>query len=87
MKLWDWVVWNQRRKWKIIEHFMPSNFFIFFLFMYKMIQISKAEYEKWEFEIIDKGRYFWVNRTDLKVESDVTNWAQMFDKCDPEKQK
>ena len=32
-------------------------------------------------------RYFSVNRKDLEVESDVANWAQIFDKCDPEKQK
>ena len=51
-----------------------------------MIQISKEGYEKCEVEIIDKGRYFWVNRKDLEVESDVANWAQIFDKCDPEKQ-
>ena len=52
-----------------------------------MVQISKEEYEKYEVEIIDKERYFWVNRKDLEVESDVANWAQIFDKCDPEKQK
>ena len=51
--------------------------------MYKMLQISKGEYEKCEVEIIDKGIHFWVNRKDLKVESDVANWAQVFDKCDP----
>ena len=34
-----------------------------------MLQISKKEYEKCEVEIIDKGRYFWVNRKDLEVES------------------
>ena len=62
---------------------MPSKKNIFFLCMYKMLQISKEEYEKCEVEIIDKGRYFWVNRNDLKVESDVANWAQVFDKCDP----
>ena len=28
------------------------------LCMYKMVQISKEEYEKCEVEIIDKGRYF-----------------------------
>ena len=50
--------------------------------MYKMLQISKEEYEKCEVEIIDKGRYFWVNRKDLEVESDVTNWAPICDKCD-----
>ena len=51
--------------------------------MYKMLQISKEEYEKCEVEIIDKGIHFWVNRKDLKVESDVAHWAQVFDKCDP----
>ena len=52
-----------------------------------MVQISKEGYEKCEVEIIDKGRYFGVNRKDLETESDVANWAQIFDKCDPEKQK
>ena len=55
--------------------------------MYKMLQISKEEYEKFEIEITDKGRYFWANRKDLEVESDVANWVQIFDKCDSEKQK
>ena len=55
--------------------------------MYKMVQINKEEYEKRKVETIDKGRYFWVNRKDLEVESDVNNWAPIFDKCDPEKQK
>ena len=54
--------------------------------MYKMLQISKEEYEKFEIEITDKGRYFWANRKDLEVESDVANWVQIFDKCDSEKQ-
>ena len=55
--------------------------------MYKMLQIHKEEYKKCEFEITDKERYFWINRKDLKVESDVANWAQIFDKCDLKKQK
>ena len=55
--------------------------------MYKMAQINKEEYKKCEVEIIDKGRYFWINRKDLEVESDVGNWAQVFYKCDQEKQK
>ena len=55
------------------------------LCMYKMVQISKEEYEKCEVEIIDKGKFFWVNRKDLELESDVANWAQFFEKCDPEK--
>ena len=66
---------------------MPSKKINFFLCMYKMIQISKEGYKKWEVEIIDKGRHFWVNRKDLEVESGVANWAQIFDTCDSEKQK
>ena len=56
-----------------------KDFIYFFLRMYKMIQISKEEYKKCEVEIIDKGRFFWVNRKDLDVESNVANWAQVFD--------
>ena len=55
--------------------------------MYKTGQISKEAYKKCEVEIIDKGRYFSINRRDLKVEPDYDNWAQIFDKCDLEKQK
>ena len=55
--------------------------------MYKMIQISKEPFKKCEVEMIDQGRSFWVDRKDLEVESDVANWAQIFDKCDPKKQK
>ena len=51
-----------------------------------MVQINKEEYKKCEVETIDKGRYFWVNRQDLEVESDVVNWAPIFNKCDPEEQ-
>ena len=36
----------------------------------------------WKVEIIDKGRYFWVNRKGLEVKPDVANWGQIFDKCD-----
>ena len=73
MKLWDWVVWNQRLKWKSIEHFMPSKKKKKKLCMYKLVQISKEEYKTCEVEITDKGRYFWVSRKDLEVESDVAN--------------
>ena len=65
---------------------MPSKKTIFFLYMYKMVQISKEGYKKCQVELIEKGRYFWVNRKDLEKESDVVNWAQIFDKSDSEKQ-
>ena len=55
--------------------------------MYKMGHISKEAYKKCEVEIIDKGRYFWMNERDLEGESNIANWGQIFDKCDPEKQK
>ena len=64
---------------------MPSKKFLF-LCMCEMVQISKG-YKKYEVEIIDKGRYFWVNRKDLELELDVAIWAQIFDKCDSEKQR
>ena len=52
-----------------------------------MLQIPKEGYKKCEGKVIDKGKYFWVNRKDLEVESDVANWAQLFGKCYSEKQK
>ena len=55
--------------------------------MYKMSQVSKKAHKKCEVKIFDKGIYSWVNRRDLEVESDYGNWVQIFDKCDPEKQK
>ena len=39
--------------------------------MYKMVQISKKEYEKCEVKVIDKERYFWGNRKGLEVETGV----------------
>ena len=44
---------------------------------------------KWifnEIEIIDDREYFCLNRKHLKIESGYKNWAQIFEKCDPEKQ-
>ena len=37
--------------------------------MYKLSKISKEAYKKCEIEIIDKGKYFWINRKDLGIES------------------
>ena len=54
--------------------------------MYKMIKISKEACKNWKIETIDKG-YFWHSRRDLEIESDYSNWAAIFDKCDPNKQK
>ena len=66
---------------------MPSKRNIFFMCINKRAQISKEGYKKCDVEIVDKGRYFWVNRKNQEVESDVANRGQIFDKCDPEKQK
>ena len=52
-----------------------------------MANITMKSYLKCEIEVIDKGKYFWINRKDLEIESDVANWAMIFDKCDPKKQK
>ena len=55
--------------------------------MCKMWQISKEAYEKFEIEILNKGKYFLINRRDLEIESDYNNWVQIFDKWNHEKQK
>ena len=64
-----------------------SKYNFFFFYTYKMLQVTKESYIKCKIEVIDKGKYFWINRKDLEVESDVANWAMIFDKCDPKKQK
>ena len=66
---------------------MPSKKFTFSFCMNKMVQISNEKCEKCEVEIIDKGRYLWAYRKDLEVQSNVSNWAQIFDKREPKKQK
>ena len=43
--------------------------------MYKMSQINEKSYKKCKVGIIYKGRYFWINKRDLEVESDYDNWA------------
>ena len=48
-----------------------------------VVTITSKTWEKCHVEIIEKGRYFCVNRRELKMGSDVENWAQVFDKCDP----
>ena len=53
----------------------------------KWFKSAKKRDEKCEVEIIEKRRYFWLIRKDLEIESGVDNWAQIFDKCDPKKQK
>ena len=52
-----------------------------------MANITRESYLKCDIEIIDKGKYIWINRNDLEIESDVANWAMIFDKCDPNQQK
>ena len=61
---------------------MPSKKIFFSWTCIKCFKSAKEESEKCEVEIIDKGKYLWVNRKDLEVESYVVNWAQIFDKCD-----
>ena len=65
IKLWDWVVWNQRFKWKIIEYFMSSKK-IFFKCIYKIYLISAEGYK-------NAGVHF------LKVKKTVEIWASMRD--------
>ena len=55
--------------------------------MYKMSKISKEAYKKCEIETIDNRQYFRLSKRDLQIESGYSNWAAIFDKYDPNKQK
>ena len=44
--------------------------------MYKRYQISKEACKNRNIEIFDNGKYFWINRRDLEVESD--NWVHKY---------
>ena len=70
---------------------IKKNIFLSFLCIkgldIKMVNITINSYLICEIEVINKGKYFWINRKKLEIESDVANWAMSFDKCDPEKQK
>ena len=53
----------------------------------KWFKLAEKNLKNVKLKFFDKGKYFWVNRKDLEVESGVANWAPIFDKCDLEKQK
>ena len=59
-----------------------------FLVYIKILEITRKNCYKCNLETIidpNDSQYFWVNRKDLEVESDVANWAQTLDKCGSEK--
>ena len=51
-----------------------------------MSKINKEAYKECKIVIIDDKENFWINRRDLEIASDYKYWAQIFDKCDPEKE-
>ena len=67
---------------------MPSkkNYF-FSCVCIKWFKSAKKDIKNMKLKLLKKENYFWVNRKDLEVESDVANWANIFDRCDSEKQK
>ena len=67
IKLWDWVVLNQRFKWKIIEYFMSSNKIYFFLCMYKMVDIRIETWNKADVSLINIHENDNANKTLLKL--------------------
>ena len=85
IKLWDYVVWNQRFKWKIIEYFMSSKNKtkkIFFKEHIRMLEITIDNCHKCDLETIidpNNSQYFWINRRDLEIET-KRNWQVIFDK-------
>ena len=67
IKLWDWVVLNQRFKWEIIEDFMSSNKIYFFLCMYKMVAIRIETWNNAEVSVINIHENDNANETLLKL--------------------
>ena len=67
LKLRDWVVWNQRLKWKIIEYFISSKKLIFFLCMYEMVDISAETWDKGNISVIKVHENDNVNKTLFKL--------------------
>ena len=65
-KLWDWVVYNQEFKWKIIEYCMSSKKNYFFLgYNIKMLEITIDNCHKCNLETIvetNNSQYFWISR-------------------------
>ena len=77
IKLSDWVVWNQRFKWKIIEYFMSSKKKIF-LCMYKMYLISAERYENANVKTLpDKNGHIWGKMKDVQNCLGVTNMSDL----------
>ena len=86
IKLWDCVVLNQRLKTKtkcktvkIIEHFMSSKNSIFFLCMYKMVDISVEKYTNAKVRTIrvsDK-KLLWVRMYDVQEVIGVKNMPDL----------
>ena len=79
MKLWDWVVWNQRLKtkikWKIAPKLLSilchQNFLFFFLSMYEMGSFPLFTANPWRknnVEVIEYGGKIWINQGHLQEE-------------------
>ena len=83
IKLWDWLKWNQRLMWKIFSILCHQKKIFFSCVCIKCFKSAKKNTKMWSWN------YWQRNRKDLEVEveSDLANWAQIFDKCDPKKQK
>ena len=79
MKLWDLIVWNQRHKWKIIQYFMPSKNFIYFLSVCKMYLISAEGYKNKNFDFltIKTTSEIWVKIKDVQNGLGVTNMSDL----------
>ena len=85
-KLWDWVVWNERLKtkikWKIvkiIEYFMLSKNFIFFLVYVLMGDISVEKYTNAKVCTIrmSNKKLFWVIMYDVQEGTGVKNVSDL----------
>ena len=58
---------------------------LFFSCVYiKCFKLAKKDIKNEKLKLFTKKDTFGYTKKFLEVESDVANWAQIFDKCDPE---
>ena len=72
---------------KLLSILCHQKIIFFLCACIKCFKSAKKDTKNVKWKLLIKERYFWVKRKNLEVESDVANWAQIFDKCDLKKQK
>ena len=91
IKLWGWVVWNQRFKWKIKPKILKDLYHkkkkkkTFFLCMYKIYKVTAETFDKNCIHTIkvnktDNKSVLWIKLIDIKKKLNVKNIHDLVNK-------